>query len=65
MQDIVVDDLWIAFGTGKHFRYQAIRDIAAQLGPQKAKALPMLHALTVCDTVSFFSGKGKRTTWDT
>ena len=25
----------------------------------------MLHALTGCDTVSFFSGKGKRTAWDT
>ena len=31
MQDIVVDKLWIAFGTGKHFRYLAIHDIAAQL----------------------------------
>ena len=65
MQDIDVDELWIAFGTGKHFRYLAIHGIAAQLGPQKAKALPMLHALTGCDTVSFFSGKGKRTAWDT
>ena len=65
MQDIVVDELWIAFGTGKHFRYLAIHDIAAQLGHQKAKALPMLNALTGCDTISFFSGKGKRKAWDT
>ena len=28
-------------------------------------SLPMLHALTGCDTVSFFSGKGKQTAWDT
>ena len=34
------------------------------LGPQKAKALPMLHALTGCDKGSFFSGRGKRTTWN-
>ena len=40
MQDIVVDELWIAFGTGKHFRYLAIHDIAAQLGAERAKALP-------------------------
>ena len=53
MQDIVVE-LWIVFATCKHFRYLAIHDIAAQLGPQKAKALPMLRALTGCDTVSFF-----------
>jgi hypothetical protein len=64
MQDIDVDELWIAFGTSKHFRYLATHDIAAQLGPQKAKALPMLHALTGCDTISFFSGKSKRTAWD-
>ena len=25
----------------------------------------MLHAITGCDTVSFFSGKGKRSAWDT
>ena len=65
MQDIGDDELWIGFGTDKHFRYLAIHVIAAQLGPQKAKALLMLHALTVCDTVSFFSGKGMRTAWDT
>ena len=65
MQDIVVDELWIAFGTGELFRYLVIHDIAAQFGPQKTKALPMLHALIGCDTVSFFSGKGKRTAWDT
>ena len=65
MQDIVVDELWIAFGTGKHFRYLAIHDVAAQLGAERAKALPMLRALTGCDTVSLFSGKGKRTAWDT
>ena len=25
MQDIDVDELWIAFGSGKHFRYLVIR----------------------------------------
>lgn len=61
---IGVDELWIAFGTGKHFRYLATHEIAAQLGPQKTTALPMFHAVTGCDTVSFFSGKGKITAWD-
>ena len=65
MQDIDVDEVWIAFGTGKHFRYLPIHDIASHLRPQRAKALPMLHAITGCDTVSFFSGKGKRSAWDT
>ena len=57
--------LWIAFGTGKSFRYLAIHEIAAAIGPQKALALPMFHALTGCDTVSAFTGHGKKTAWVT
>ena len=41
-----------------------MHEIAAHLGPQKAKALPMLRALTGCDNGSFFSGRCKRTTWN-
>ena len=52
-----VDELWIAFGTSKHFRYLAIHDIAAQLGPQKAKVLRMLHALTGSTLFPSFLGK--------
>lgn len=45
MKEIDVDEVWIAFGTGHHSRYLAIHDvIASHLGPQKAKALSMLHA---------------------
>jgi len=57
--------LYIAFGTGKYFRYIAAHEIAHSLGPQKTKALPMFHALTDCDTVSSFVGHGKRTAWST
>lgn len=31
----------------------------------KASALPGFHAFTGCDTVSFFSYKGKKSTWKT
>ena len=55
------DELWLAFGTGKSFRYLAAHEIAAGLGPGKAQALPMLHALTGCDTASSFAGHGKKT----
>ena len=48
MQDIDVDELWIAFGTGKHFRYLATHDIAAQLGT---------HALTVATPFPSFLAK--------
>ena len=61
----VLQQLWIAFGTGKSFRYLAIYEIAAAMGPQKALALPMFHVLTVCGTVSAFTNHGKRTAWVT
>ena len=38
-----LQQLWIAFGTGKSFRYLAIHEIAAAMGPQKALALTMFH----------------------
>ena len=47
-------ELWIAFGTHKHFSYLASHKMAIALGMKKAKALPMFHALTGCDTVSSF-----------
>jgi len=45
-------------------RHLAAHEIARKIGQQKAKALPLFHAITGCDTVSFFGGKGKRTAWD-
>ena len=34
-------------------------------GPEKSVALPFVHAFSGCDTVSSFTGRGKRTVWDT
>ena len=59
------DEVWLAFRTGKHFRYLAAHQIAVCLGPEKSLALPMFHALTGCDTVSAFVGHGKKTAWAT
>ena len=47
-------DLWIAFGTGKHFRYLATHTIAAELLIERAQALLIFYAHTGCDTVSSF-----------
>ena len=58
-------ELWVAFGTGKHFRYLAAHKVANRLGPKKAVALPLFHALTGCDMVSSFVGYGKKTAWST
>jgi hypothetical protein len=57
------NEMWVSFGTGKSFRFLAAHEIAQALGPEKAHALPMFHALTGCDTVSCFAGHGKRTAW--
>jgi len=57
------DKLWVAFGTGQSFRYLAAHEITAGLGRENARALPMFHALTGCDTVSSFATRGKKTAW--
>lgn len=60
-----IEELWIFFGTGVNRRRFSVHEIAASLGPNKARALPMFHAFTGCDTVSCFLGKGKKTAWQT
>ena len=52
------DELWVAFGTGKKYRYIAAHETAFSLGPEKTCALPMCHAITGCDTVSAFVEHG-------
>ncbi|CAC5386145.1 unnamed protein product [Mytilus coruscus] len=64
-KDTEADEIWIAFATGKHFRYNPIHDIAQSLGPLKSRILPTFNAFTGCDTVSSFAGRGKKTAWDT
>ena len=53
-------DIWVAFGKG---RFYSINYICASLGELKARALPVFHALTGCDTTSAFRGKGKKSAW--
>ena len=60
-----LNELWVAFGTGKHYRLIPAHKTCAAIGLDKCLALPMFHAFTGCDTVSCFSGRGKRTAWDT
>ena len=64
-QRLNISELWIAFGAGKSFRFLACHEIARALGPDRCIALPIFHAFTGFDTVSCFSGRGKRTAWDT
>ena len=60
-----VTQLWVWFGTGKNQRYIPIHSIAESLGRMKCSSLPLFHAITGCDQVSIFAGKGKKMTWKT
>jgi hypothetical protein len=59
-QRLGIQELWVAFGVGKHFRYIPVHQIATDLGVQSCEALPFFHAFTGCDTVSAFCGRGKK-----
>jgi len=60
-----VDGLWVAFATGKNFRYLALHEMAVALGPNKCRGLLIFYASTGCDTGSCFSGRGEKTAWKT
>ena len=53
----------VAFGTGKNFRYVVAHSFVTHLAPQQSRALSVMHALTGCDTVSSYYGKGKQSPW--
>ena len=53
-QRLSLSELWIAFGTGKNFRFLACHEMARALGPNRCIGLSLFHAFTGCDTVSFF-----------
>ena len=57
---IQLSELWVAFVTGKHFRYLPVHDN----GPIKSQALLALHAFIGCDQTSFFAHRGKKTAWE-
>ena len=49
-------ELWVYYGTRKNHRILLAHLFAKALGPSKSKSLPIFHALTGCDTTSFFAG---------
>jgi len=60
-----LSQLWIHFGVGTHMRLIAVHDLSIKLGQAKCDVLPLFHAITGCDTVSAFQGKGKKSAWST
>ena len=54
-----VEQLWVWFGSGKTQRYIPLYEIVSRLRP-KHTSLPLFHAITGYDQVSFFAAKGKK-----
>jgi len=52
-----VKELWVSYGTRKNHRILLAHLFA------KSKCVPIFHALTGCNTTSFFAGYGKGTAW--
>ena len=65
LNDIGLEKLWVAFVQGATLRWIRIHDIRHSIGSLKSKGLPFFRALTGCDVVSAFRGKGKRAAWQT
>ena len=59
------DELWVAFGTGANFKYIPVHQLVETIGHEIRSSLPVFHAMTESDTVSPFSGRGKKTAWNT
>ena len=44
-------ELWVAFGTGKNYRYLPIHSVAVSLGVYHCIVLPLFHAFNGCNAV--------------
>ena len=60
-----IEQLWIAFGTGKDFRYIPIHAIVAALCPHMAKGLLLFRAFNGCDVTPYFTNRGQKSAWKT
>ena len=56
-------ELWFKTGVAEKKRYIAIHETAKSLGASICRLLPAFHSITGCDTVSSFSGIGKKSSF--
>jgi len=63
-QPNITAEIIIISGTKSRSRTISIRKICEKLGTEVCHTLPSIHALTGCDTVSTFVGKGKKKAFD-
>ncbi|KAK1894215.1 Nicotinate phosphoribosyltransferase [Dissostichus eleginoides] len=65
LQEIGLQQLWIAFGHQRNLKWIPVHDLCLSIGMEKSKGILFFHAFTGCDVVSAFRGKGKKTAWQT
>ena len=59
-QSAIPAELTLISGTRSRSRLISVPRLCEKLGPSICRVLPSLHALTGCDAVSSFAGKGKK-----
>ena len=59
-REYISADIFLLCGTRSRARVINVTQVCEQLGVEVYQALPGLHVLTGCDTVSSFAGKGKK-----
>ena len=57
-------DIFLLCGTRSRALVINVTQVCEQLGVEVCRALPGLHTLTRCDTISSFAGKGKKAALD-
>ena len=55
--------VWILAGTSKKPKYIPLEEVSANLPCNSSSALLPFHAITGCDSTSFFCGHSKKTAW--
>ena len=63
-QEYISADIFLLSGTRSQARVITVTQVCEQVGVEVCWALPGLHTLTGCDTVSSFTGKGKKAALD-
>ena len=53
-------DMWFKTGTEEKVRYIPMHEISIELGQELTSVLLAFHAVTGCDSTSYFKGRGKK-----
>ena len=63
LQQSGLQQLWVSFGEGNNLRWILVHELCRTVGLAKTIQILFFHAFTVCDVISAFRGKGKKSAW--